>query len=335
MTTTEPAVDLFAEPSTFRQSAEVGDLYAAIVDAFGAITNVATDGHANAGQYDYSYATIGQIMSVVRGPLAEAGLAIIQAPSVMQGPNGREVEIATRLIHRSGQWTETATTIAVDGRANAQAVGSAMTYARRYGLLAMLCLATGDDDGAAAAASPPGDYERPAADRSLDRKDAVKRITELMDLAVHELDPAAPKEAIVDLAKRFWDEFLAEATAPYSASAIEAHGKNMPLWVRSHQPSNEAQADAQRPLTAAPAPEGPDDATEAVEAAPDLSIEQLVAIEERVAAMSGPDVRKALNEMGRDSAGPIADARNRLAQVAAEAAEAAEAQAARDAEQEA
>lgn len=141
------------------QSAEVDDLYAGIVQAFGALHNIATDGSANTGTYSYTYMTLGAIMSAIRQPLAAAGLAVIQAPSVSRSPNGVSVDVTTRLLHTSGQWVEGTVSIAVAAGVNAQGIGSAITYGRRYGLTAMLGIASGEDDDGAAAASAPPSYD--------------------------------------------------------------------------------------------------------------------------------------------------------------------------------
>lgn len=100
--------------------------------------------------YTFSYAPLETIMSAVRPALAANGLAISQGAEVLD--SGIEV-LFTRLSHESGEWIENRTMIHVeksDGK-TAQAYASGLTYARRYGVTMLLCLATEDDDDGNAA----------------------------------------------------------------------------------------------------------------------------------------------------------------------------------------
>jgi len=74
----------------------------------------------------------------------------------MTDPSERdEIVLDTRLLHSSGEWIEGRMTLPVS-KADAQGYGSALTYARRYGLCAAVGIAPEDDDGnAASAAAPP------------------------------------------------------------------------------------------------------------------------------------------------------------------------------------
>lgn len=141
--------------SAFQQSDDTTDLYEAIVAAFAEIENVAKDSTADAGSYVYKYVSLGAIMQTVRGPLAAHGLAIVQAPATEVVNGGLRVSVTTRLVHTSGQWIEASASVGVAGNAPAQAIGSAITYARRYGLTALLGIASEDDDGAGAQAAAP------------------------------------------------------------------------------------------------------------------------------------------------------------------------------------
>ena len=70
----------------------------------------------------------------------------------------------TRLMHASGQWIEGETPI-LNKDNNPQAFGSAMTYAKRYALAAIVGVATDDDDGQVAMREPsaPSRYSPPTA----------------------------------------------------------------------------------------------------------------------------------------------------------------------------
>ena len=73
----------------------------------------------------------------------------------MQFPRAGEeggVEVETVLCHSSGEWVAETLWLPV-AKSDAQGVGSAITYARRYALCCVVGIAPEDDDGNAAAAS--------------------------------------------------------------------------------------------------------------------------------------------------------------------------------------
>ena len=95
------------------------------------------------GSYTFTYADIADVLEAIKPTLKEHELAIMQ--DVANAESG--VSIATRLVHSSGEWIESdPLRLPVDAR-HAQAVGSAITYGRRYSLSALLGIATEDDDG--------------------------------------------------------------------------------------------------------------------------------------------------------------------------------------------
>jgi len=93
------------------------------------------------------YADLAAVRAVIRAPLAKHGLSIIQLPRAQNGV----VEVDTMLIHKSGEHISETLRMPV-AQMNAHGIGSAITYARRYGLMSILCLAADDDDGNAAVA---------------------------------------------------------------------------------------------------------------------------------------------------------------------------------------
>lgn len=97
------------------------------------------------------YADLGSVMDACLEPLNKHGIAVIQPTG--EGEYGRYVK--TILIHGStGQTLECEVPLIV-GKNDMQGYGSAVTYARRYGLMAMAGIAPEDDDGNAAAKSAP------------------------------------------------------------------------------------------------------------------------------------------------------------------------------------
>lgn len=94
--------------------------------------------------YTFSYAPLDTILDAVRPHLAANGLAIVQG--VVQCDKGAEY-VRTSLLHSSGEWLAHDQPLFSGAAENAsQAYASGMTYARRYGVTALLCLAADDDD---------------------------------------------------------------------------------------------------------------------------------------------------------------------------------------------
>lgn len=91
------------------------------------------------------YADLAHVVEGVIPALNAAGVGVLQFPAF----DGRLVSVATTLLHESGSCV-TATLHLLPSKSDPQGVGSAITYARRYSLLAMTGSAPEDDDGNAA-----------------------------------------------------------------------------------------------------------------------------------------------------------------------------------------
>ena len=96
------------------------------------------------------YADLGSVMDACMSSLNDAGICVIQ-PIVEVG-GARFVK--TVFLHESGDTLECSVPLIV-GKNDMQGLGSAITYARRYGLMSMAGIAPEDDDGNAAAKAPP------------------------------------------------------------------------------------------------------------------------------------------------------------------------------------
>ena len=103
------------------------------------------------GSYTFRYATMDAILSATMPALAEQSLAISQALSSW----GDHYAVETTLYHKSGEWISNVTPMFVSGRQGTdgktyppgnQELGSAQTYARRYGVSALLCITADEDD---------------------------------------------------------------------------------------------------------------------------------------------------------------------------------------------
>ena len=91
------------------------------------------------------YADLGNVWDACRGPLTKNGLSVHQGVRA----NG-DMRLVTTVMHQSGQWIEDDGIPLMLDKQNMQGLGSALTYARRYGLMGAVGIAPEDDDGNAA-----------------------------------------------------------------------------------------------------------------------------------------------------------------------------------------
>ena len=84
-------------------------------------------------------------MDACRDALIQNGIWLCQYPVPVEQPNA--IGLVTKLTHaESGQWQSSLAVVPLP-KADPQGMGSAITYARRYALTAMLGMVTEDDDG--------------------------------------------------------------------------------------------------------------------------------------------------------------------------------------------
>ncbi len=109
------------------------------------------------------YADLSSIWEACRGSLGKYGLAVIQSPSITPE---RFLRVTTRIVHKSGQWIEGELDLK-PAKDDAQGMGSAITYARRYSLSSMLgVISEEDDDGNAASMPSKPKYEYKSAPKT-------------------------------------------------------------------------------------------------------------------------------------------------------------------------
>lgn len=121
------------------QSANVNELFTALSKAQ-AKMGLAKKQSSNPF-FKSKYASLDAVWEACKDYLAEQGLAISQT-TVMQG---EQLLLVTTLGHASGQWSKGLYPINPI-KLDPQGFGSAMTYARRYSLAAIVGIAFGDDD---------------------------------------------------------------------------------------------------------------------------------------------------------------------------------------------
>lgn len=102
--------------------------------------------------FSYDYADLGVMWEACRTALAENNLALTQLPHIVEGGQS----LVTLLLHESGEWLRSDIMVAVGDSTDPKALGSMLTYTRRYALAAILGMVVEDedDDGQAAAPKP-------------------------------------------------------------------------------------------------------------------------------------------------------------------------------------
>lgn len=122
-----------------KTSDQLGDIFTALSKAQ-AEFKVALRDSSNPF-FKSNYADFQSVVEAVRPALAKHGLAFIQMPSVAE--NG--TTLITRITHSTGQWFECAMPVKTT-KDDAQALGAAITYTRRYALQAALGIVASDED---------------------------------------------------------------------------------------------------------------------------------------------------------------------------------------------
>ena len=122
------------------KSAEINELAEALAKAQGEM-----DGAAKKSTNPFfksGYADLHEVISSTFPHLCKYGLSVTQGNEIIPGA----VCVTTTLLHKSGQWIRSGIKVPMS-KVDAQGVGSATTYGRRYGLAAMVGVAQKDDDG--------------------------------------------------------------------------------------------------------------------------------------------------------------------------------------------
>lgn len=175
-------------------STTIKELTAALCQFQSAQIKVAKTGKNPA--FKSAYATLPQVLEAVLPTLTEVGLCFVQFP------DGES--LTTRLMHTSGEWMQASYALK-PVQNTPQASGSALTYARRYALLAVLGLGTEDDDGLAASAPAP----------------AVKFTAAQLEEVAQCRDIMADCRSKVEL-REAWDQFPSWAQAVLKPESVAA-----------------------------------------------------------------------------------------------------------------
>lgn len=125
------------------KSNEISELAKALATAQGELENASKN--SSNPHFKSRYADLAEVLNTVRPVFASHGLSITQHPDYVDGI----VEVETMLLHSSGQYMVSSVKVPTQ-KMDAQGVGSAITYARRYALSAIAGVAQEDDDAESA-----------------------------------------------------------------------------------------------------------------------------------------------------------------------------------------
>ena len=90
-----------------------------------------------------SYADLNAVREACMPALNDNGISVLQTTLAADGRSF----VRTTLLHESGEFIASDTEILTSKANDAQGYGSGISYARRYGLQALVCLGSADDDG--------------------------------------------------------------------------------------------------------------------------------------------------------------------------------------------
>lgn len=129
------------------KSEQINDLAAALAAAQAELRNPIFD--SQNPHFKSKFASLAQVRDTITPTLAKHGLSVTQLAT--NDEQGRP-SVETILLHKSGQWLSSTLAVPV-GKADAHGAGSAITYARRYSLMAIVnVVGDEDDDGNSAVA---------------------------------------------------------------------------------------------------------------------------------------------------------------------------------------
>jgi hypothetical protein len=119
------------------KSESIKNIAGALVKFQSSVSKVAKE--ANNPFFKSKYASLANILDTIQKPLSECGLAISQFPDANA--------LTTIILHaESGEWMESSYVMPVAKQNDPQAMGSAITYARRQSIGSILNLNIDDDD---------------------------------------------------------------------------------------------------------------------------------------------------------------------------------------------
>lgn len=196
------------------KSETIGELAKALAVAQAKISIVVND--SRNPHFKSSYASLAAVRECAIPPLNECGLAVVQLPGQVQLVEADAyATLFTLLTHStSGEWISGYTRCRLQ-KNDAQGMGSAITYLRRYSLAALVGLAQEDDDGEHAVARQTTSQSQPKAQAD---ESEYKSVLVLLASARDAATLAAAKEA----ARKAWRSFSPEQQTTIKITSEQA-----------------------------------------------------------------------------------------------------------------
>lgn len=186
------------------RSESIKELATALSKAQGEVENASKNQKND--HYKNKYADLAEVLNTIRPVFAANGLSVAQFPSY-EAPMAT---VETVLMHSSGEFMSSACSAPVS-RADAQGVGSVITYLRRYSLAAVAGIAQEDEDlGAGGNGAGNGQQRQPQSQQP--QQPAARQ-----QYSDEQFDANLPQwKKLVEGGKRTHDEIIAtvEAKAP-------------------------------------------------------------------------------------------------------------------------
>lgn len=158
------------------------------------------------GSYKFKYADLSECKRAAKQPLADNELSVCQLIE-------DDYSIRTILLHSSGQWISSKVRMP-SNTADAQSIGSAITYAKRYAFCAILGIVADDDEDANIASGNTAQKEQP---KEQPKKTANSRVKK--ELTRDHLNNESAMKSISE-----WlynkEKIAKEANQPFSVESV-------------------------------------------------------------------------------------------------------------------
>lgn len=158
------------------------------------------------GEYKFKYADLSECKRAAKQPLADNELSVCQLIE-------DDYYIRTILLHSSGQWISSKVRMP-SNTADAQSIGSAITYAKRYAFCAILGIVADDDEDANIASGNTAQKEQP---KEQPKKTANSRVKK--ELTRDHLNNESAMKSISE-----WlynkEKIAKEANQPFSVESV-------------------------------------------------------------------------------------------------------------------
>jgi hypothetical protein len=202
------------------RSESIGNLGKALAKAQTQLTNVKVD--SQNPHFKSKYASLTAVNETVLPILSANGIAVLQGVS---SPDVKCVGVSTTFIHgESGEWW-TEELFLPPTKVDPQGFGSAITYGRRYLLMAMAGVATDDDD--ANEASKPQQAQRQPQAQAVEQKKAVMPAANKEETYPAEWKTPADAQAWAVSNKHCSNEFEAKASFKNSLKEVTGQDKSL------------------------------------------------------------------------------------------------------------